>query len=156
MTCRLRPALGLTLLLTLAGSVAAFAAGPLKGRTYEGRTQASGVSSEGLTQRLRVTGPITLRVSRSGGSVTVHFASSSPILYCNTSKPLYGQTTKPARISGSGTFRASVGERFAAGPGPPPIVQVVTGRFSGRTVKGTVRTEAGECGGTTSFTATAR
>ena len=47
-------------------------------------------------------------------------------------------------------------ERFAAGPGSNSITQVVTGRFAGRTVKGAIHTHAAECGGTSTYSATAR
>jgi hypothetical protein len=148
--------LSITLLLTLAISVGAFAAGPLKGKAYEGRTASSGVDNEGQRQRLNVTGPITLGVSASGKSVTVRLPSSSAILYCTTGQRLHSQSTKPAAISRSGSFRATIGERFSASSGPPAVVEVVTGQFSGNTVKGTIHTEAGECSGSTTFSAKAR
>jgi hypothetical protein len=78
------------------------------------------------------------------------------VLYCVTQQHVRVQSTKPASISGSGAFRATVGERFAPGPGPPAIVQIVSGQFSAGSVKGTIRTQAAECGGTASFSATAR
>ena len=147
--------LAVALLSTLVTAAGAFAAGPLKGRTYKGSSSSSGVNSEGQTQRMYVTGPITLAVAANGRTVTVRFPSPDPILYCRTSEQLHSQTSAPARISRSGTFRATVSQRFALGPGPAPIVQVLTGRFSGRTVKGTIHTEAAECGGVASFSATA-
>jgi hypothetical protein len=148
-------ALAITLLLTLATSAAALAAGPLKGKTYKGAGPSSGVDSEGQRQRLNATSPIVLAVAGSGKTVTVRFTSTSPVLYCQTTKPLSNQSTKPAKISASGSFRATVSERFSAGPGPAAIEQVVSGRFSGGTVKGTIHTEAGECGGIAGFSATA-
>lgn len=149
--------LALTLTLTLSGSAAALASGALKGKTYEGSAPSSGISQEGHHRlKLRAGGNIVLRVAGDGRSVSVRFSSSSPILYCNTTKTLKLQSTKSARISGSGTFSAAIAERFAAGPGPPAIVQVVSGRFSGRTVNGTIHTSAAECSGTASFSARAR
>jgi hypothetical protein len=146
---------GIALSLTLAISATALA-GPLGGRTYEGRTRSSGVDSEGHSHRLSAAaGAITLRVSSNGRSVTVRFPSSHPLLYCNTTEQLHSQSTKAASISGGGTFKASINQRFSAGPGASAIVQVVSGRFSGGSVSGTVRTEAGECGGSTSFSARA-
>lgn len=146
--------LAFALPLMLAVSVDAFAAAALGGKTYSGKTATSGVNSEG--QRARLTaGGISLKVSSSGRSVTVHFASPYPLLYCRTNEKMHSQSTKAASISTSGSFRASVGERFSAGPGSAPIVQVVSGRFSGRTVKGTIRTQAAECSGSTTFSATA-
>ncbi|HTZ62725.1 MAG TPA: hypothetical protein VMB51_01320 [Solirubrobacteraceae bacterium] len=147
-------AIAITVVLTFAISAAALAAGPLKGKTYEGAAPASGVDSEGQKERLDATSAIVLAVAHSGKAVTVRFASTFPVLFCRPSKPLSSQTTKPAKISAGGSFRATVSQRFAAGPGPAAIVQVVSGRFSGRTVKGTIHTEAGECGGVSSFSAT--
>jgi hypothetical protein len=153
-TCR---TLAATLALTLAISAAALASGPLKGKTYEGGVPSTGTRSERhRLVNLHAGGNIILRVAGNGKSVTVRFSSSSPVLYCNTTKTLKVQSTKAARIYGSGTFKASISERFVAGPGLPPIVQVVSGRFSGHTVKGTIHTEAAECSGVTSFSATAR
>jgi hypothetical protein len=145
----------ITLLFMLAACATALAAGPLKGKTYRGSTSSSGVSSEGQQLQLKVTGPILLTVAGSGKTVTVRFSSPYPILYCRPNEQLHSQSTTPAKISASGAFRATIAERFAAGSGPPAIVQVLSGRFSGRTVKGTLRTEAGECGGVASFSATA-
>lgn len=156
MRTRTRRTLAATLALTLAVSAAALASGPLKGKTYEGGAPFTGTSSRGHLVKLYAGGNIILRVAGSGRSVTVRFSSSSPVLYCNTTKTLQVQSTKAARISSSGTFRASISERFAAGPGPPGIVQVLSGRFSGHTVKGTIHTEAAECSGVTKFSARAR
>jgi len=144
---------GIALSLTLAISATALA-GPLAGKTYQGRTGSSGVDGEGHSHRLSAAvSAITLRVSSNGRSVTVHFPSSHPLLYCNTTEQLHSQSTKAASISGSGSFQATINERFKSGPGAAAIVQVVSGRFSGGSVSGTVHTEAGECGGSTSFSA---
>jgi len=138
-------------------STAALAAGPLKGKTYEGGVPSTGVKSEGHHQvKLYAAGNIVLRVAGNGKSVTVRFSSSAAILYCRTQQRLYSQSTKPASISSSGTFRAAITQKFSAGTGSPASVQVVSGRFSGRSVSGTIRTEAGECGGTATFSARAR
>ena len=156
MTHRSHCTLAITLAIVMAGSASALAAGPLHGKTYEGGAPSSGVDSEGHRQRTHATGNVVLRVTGSGRSVTVRFSSSSPILYCITQQLVHVQTTKPAQISRGGAFRATIGERFAAGPGAPAMVQVVTGQFSGSTVRGTIHTQAGECSGTASFSATAR
>jgi hypothetical protein len=148
--------LAITLALTLAGAAAALAAGPLNGKTYEGGAPSYGVSSEGHRQRTHAGGNVVLRVARSGRSVTVGFSSSAPVLYCNTQEQVHVQSTHPASISASGSFKAAVSERFRAGPGPPAIVQVVSGQFSGRAARGTIRTRAAECSGVASFSATAR
>jgi hypothetical protein len=149
--------LAVTLALTLAGSAVALAAGPMKGKTYEGSAPSSGISSEGHhTLKLRQGGKITLRVSSNGKSVTVHFTSAHPILYCNTPKTLQVQNSKSGRISKSGSFKATINERFTANPGQPSIVQTITGRFSGGTVSGKIQTTAGDCGGVASFSARAK
>jgi hypothetical protein len=150
-----RPILAATLVLVFAGSTGALAAGALGGRTYEGSAPSMGVDSHGHKLRTHASGNIVLRVARNGRSVSIHFGSA-PILYCVTQQQVRVQSTKPASISKSGSFRASVGERFAPGPGAPAIEQVVTGQFSGGTVRGTVRTQAAECSGTASFSAAAR
>ena len=149
-------AAGLTLaVLSTAG---ALAAGPLRGRTYQGGAPSYGVSSEGHHRvRTHATGNVILRVSASGRSVTVRFSASSfPVLYCNTQQRIRVQTGKAASISRSGSFKAAIGERFAAGPGPPGIVQIVTGRFSGGFVSGRITTHAADCSGVSSFSARAR
>jgi hypothetical protein len=154
---RANRALAVTFALTVAGTTAALAAGPLRGRTYEGSAPSTGVrAANHRLVRLHAGGNIILRVAGNGGSVTVRFSSSSPVLFCNTTKTLHVQSTRAARISSSGTFSASISERFAAGPGLPPIVQVVSGRFSGGTVSGRIQTNAAECSGVSSFSARAR
>jgi len=143
--------------LTLAGAASALAAGPLKGKTYQGGAPVTGISSEGHHRmRLYVGGYITLHVARSGKSVSVRFTSPWPVLYCRTQQKLHVQSTKAASISHAGSFKATIIERFAAGPGSNSITQVVTGRFSGRTVKGAIYTHAAECGGTSTYSARAQ
>jgi hypothetical protein len=145
-------AVALTLVLTSAA--ATFAAGPLNGKVYHGGAPTMGVNGEGHTVRTHAAGNVVLRVAASGKSVTVSFNSSVPVLYCATQERIHVQTTKAATISG-GSFKATVDERFAAGPGPPSIVQVISGRFSGATVRGTIHTKAAECSGVASFSAKA-
>jgi hypothetical protein len=154
MTKRAHRTFAITLALTAAAAASALAAGALKGKTYEGTAPAMGVS-QGHHVSTHASGNIILRVAGNGRSVSVLF-SGAPVLYCTTQQQLHVQTTKSATISGSGTFRASIGERFAAGPGPPAITQVVSGRFSGSSVRGSISTRAAECGGVASFSATAR
>jgi hypothetical protein len=149
--------LAVALALTLAISAAALAAGPLRGKTYEGQTASTGADSEGHQLRLHPgASPVSLSVSSNGRSVTVRFPSHSPLLYCRTTEQLQVQSTKSATISGGGSFRATVSQRFSAGPGASAITQIITGQFSGRTVRGTIHTAAAECSGTTSFSATVR
>jgi len=53
--------------LTLAGAASALAAGPLKGKTYQGSAPVTGVTSEGHHRiRLYAGGYITVRVATSG------------------------------------------------------------------------------------------
>ena len=143
------------IILALACVAVAFAAGPLKNRTYQGGAPSIGVDREGHRVRTHASGNIVLRVASNGRSVTVRFSSSSPVLYCVTQERIHVQSTKPASISKSGKFSATIDERFAAGPGAPSIVQVVTGQFKGGTVRGQIRTQAPMCGGVSSFSATA-
>ena len=98
---------------------------------------------------------VSLKVSSNGKKVTVHL-SSGALLYCQTPSEIHYQETTPAKISGSGGFRATIAERFTKSVGGAPITQVISGHFSGQTVKGTIRTTAeGEkfCEGTTTFSA---
>jgi hypothetical protein len=155
MTNRSHRTFAITLAIVMAGSATALAAGPLHGKTYEGGAPSSGIDSEGHRQRTHATGNVILRVTGSGRSVSVRFSSSSPVLYCSTQERVHVQSTKPAPISRSGSFKATVDERFAAGPGASSMVQVVTGQFSGHTVRGTIRTQAAECSGSASYSATA-
>jgi hypothetical protein len=141
----------------LAWSASALAGGPLRGKTYEGSVPSLGTESEGHRVPTHASGKIVLRVSANGRSVSVRFSSTAPVLYCSTQQRLHSQSTHAASISGSGRFKAKVAQRFHAGPGEAAITQVVTGTFSGRTVKGTIHTQtAPECSGVASFTATAR
>jgi len=150
-------AIAIPLSLTLAVSASALAAGALKGKTYVGSAPTSGIATNHHHRvQLHAGGNIVITVAGNGRSATVRFSSSYPLLYCNTNKTLHVQTTKPATISGSGTFRASISQRFSAGPGPAPIVQVVSGRFSGGRVSGTINTQAAQCSGSASFSARAR
>ena len=154
MTKQARRISAVTLAVVAATSAGALAAGASSGRTYEGAAPSMGLS-QGHHVPTHATGNIVLRVARNGKSVSVRF-SGAPVLYCTTQQQIHVQTTKAATISRSGTFKASIGERFAAGPGPPAIVQVVSGQFSGSSVRGSIDTHAAECGGVASFSATMR
>jgi hypothetical protein len=153
MTSRLSGAVVPAIVLALICVAGAFAAGPLKGKTYQGAAPSMGVNREGHRVRTHASGNIVLRVAGNGRSVTVRFSSSAPVLYCVSQERIHVQSTKPASISRGGKFTATIDERFAAGPGAPSIVQVVTGQFSGATVKGTIRTQAPPCSGLSSFSA---
>lgn len=147
---------GATVALALAGSGLALAAGPISGKTYEGGVPSSGIS-EGHHARTYGAGNIVLRVASNGRSVRAWFSSSAPVIYCRPQGQIRVQSSHPSSISSNGTFKTAVGERFAPGPGPPAILQVISGQFSGRSVSGTIRTQTGEyCGGVSHFWAGAR
>lgn len=131
-------------------------AGPLKGATYVGSLPTSGTA---VYKHLHLKthpegGDLILFVSRNGRSVTAKFSTNHPFLYCRVAQQLKQQSTKAASISSSGSFTATIGQKFVVQPGDPAITQVITGRFSGKRVSGTIKTLAGECGGTASFSAT--
>jgi hypothetical protein len=150
---RVQRMLAFAVALTLAVSAVALA-GPLKGKTYTGAAPSAGTSSRRhRVLPLHAGGNIILRVSHNGSTVTVSFSSGHPVLYCNTPKLLRVQSTSPARISSSGTFRASIAQRFQTGPGLAPITQVISGRFRGGYVSGTIQTVQAECGGIAHFSA---
>ena len=155
--------LTMLLALTLALLVSASAlAGAIGGKGYLGGIPETGYKSEGHHQgRTHVFGGlISLRAARNGKSVLVRFVSSShgpaawPVLYCYPEKPMRVQSGRAARISSSGSFTAYVEERFNPGPGLPPIVQVITGRFRGHVVTGKIETRAPPCSGWTTYYAT--
>ncbi|HTY96036.1 MAG TPA: hypothetical protein VMB91_03280 [Solirubrobacteraceae bacterium] len=143
--------LALTFALTLALAAVAFA-GPLKGKTYNGTTSTTG--QEGEHHKVKVVGhTISLKVASNGKKVSVKISFGHPLFYCSTQELTHVAETSPATISSNGSFKATIAERFSKSVGPAPITQVVTGRFSGSKVSGTIRTEAAECSGTTSFSA---
>jgi len=142
------------LALALALSASALAGPQMAGRTYSANTPAWGINHRGHKIYLPV-GLMTLKVSHSGKTVTVHFASVKAVLYCQTQDTLHSQTTTPAKISSDGSFTAVIDEKFRAAKGLPSIVQVVSGHFSGNSVHGTIRTEAAACSGYTNYTAQA-
>jgi hypothetical protein len=145
----------IALVLALGGAASALA-GPLNGRTYEGGVPSSGVNVEGHRVATTRAGNIVLRVSGDGRRVSVHFTSSVPLLYCRTPQRLKVQSSRPAAIASNGSFKATISQRFLAGTGPPAIVQIVTGHFSGGAVHGAIRTQQPECGGIAGFSAAAR
>jgi hypothetical protein len=142
-------------IVALAGATAAFGAGAMKGKTYQGGVPSKGVDREGHHVKTHAAGNIVLRVAGNGRSVTVRFSATAPVLYCVTQELIHVQTTKAASISSGGKFTARIDERFAAGPGAPSIVQVVTGQFNGSTVRGQIRTQAPPCSGVSNFSASA-
>lgn len=144
--------IALTFALTLALAAAALA-GPLKGKTYTGKTPTMGTESEHHDKIAIVAHSISLKVSSNGKKVSVHLNFGRPLFYCSTQEQVTVAETSPATISSSGSFKATIAERFSKSVGPAPISQVITGHFNGTTVTGTIRTEAAECSGSTNFTA---
>ena len=133
----------LALLVPAAAATVALASGPLKGATYTG-TIVHGKAA------------ITLKVAKNGKSVTVNVLSAP--LYCQGGGAPERQLTKGAPISKSGSFKGAIAYEFA------PTHKITarlyfSGKFSGRTVKGSARSEftlAHGCNGSTSFTAQAK
>jgi hypothetical protein len=109
---------------------------------------------DGQPEQLSVVRPITLKVSSDGQTVRVGFPSPYPLFYCPVGIQLRAQITSPAPISSNGGFTATVVDKLNPEPAVP-VKQIVTGRFSGHTVTGTIRTKAGNCGGTATFAAKA-
>ncbi len=143
--------IALTIALTLALAVAAFA-GPMKGKTYKGSSATTGQESE--HHKVKVAShSISLKVSSNGKKVSVKISFGRPLFYCSTQEQVHVAETSPATISSSGSFKATIQERFKKSVGPAPITQVVSGHFNGNKVSGTIRTEAAECSGSTSFSA---
>jgi len=150
--------LTIALALALLGASSALG-GAVGGKTYLGGIPETGTKFEGHRRAGKTHaygGLVSLRVSRSAGTVTVHFTSNWPVIYCYNTKLLRVQRTRAARISRSGSFNASVEQRFSPGPGLPPIVQVISGHFNGRVVTGKIETRAPPCSGATTFYARAQ
>jgi len=129
-------------LVALAAPAAATAAGPVRGAKYTGTT-------------VQGKQPIGLKVAASGKSVTVSIETAPA--FCQGGSAGTRQITKPATISAGGSFKGSISYEFE--PEKKITAKLYfSGRFSGRTVKGTARSEfllAKECDGSTSFTAKA-
>ena len=146
----LRRALGFAgLTLLLAATVAL--AGVKKGATYTGTLAKSQE-------------PISLKISRNGKSVIadVQFAP----LYCQGGGAGERQITKPATIGKGGTFSATITYEFAPTHARTDKLYV-KGKFTGKSAKGTARSEFGlqspearknlaDCDGSTTFTAAAK
>jgi hypothetical protein len=141
-------ALSLAGLLALAFAVVAFAAGPKKGATYTGKT-------------VQNKEPITLKVSKNGKAVTVGILSAP--LYCEGGGAGERQITKPATIGKDGSFKGTIVYEFV--PTHAKTTKLYfSGKFSGKSVKGTARSEFGlvspsaskelqKCDGSTPFSA---
>lgn len=123
------------------------------GRFYWGKTGPTSLLWKGTRYPGRAE-PIEIIVSATGEAASVRFLAGihEPLIYCaHNYGPIHNaaaSTTHPARISSDGSFTATVGEK------PDYPVEVVSGRFVGGEVDGTVQTvPQGECGGTTTFAA---
>ena len=143
MAKQLRPALALALVVSIVPAAVALAASAVKGATYKGAV----VHSKE---------PISLKVANNGKAVTVNIAIAP--LYCEGGGAGTRQITRAAPISKSGSFKGSIAYEFQ--PTHKTTARLFfSGRFSGRTVKGTARSEfplAKECDGSTTFSAKAK
>jgi hypothetical protein len=142
--------------LALIGAGSALA-GAVNGATYVGSMPEYGTATyHHLHLKLHSHGAaIVLSVAHNGHTVSVRFSTSYPVMYCINNEFLKVQSTKPARISSSGSFTAVINDKFIAQSGAPAITQTITGHFSGRTVRGTIYTSAGGCGGSAQYSARA-
>ena len=149
MNNRLRSTVALTLpalvlALTLAFASIGLAGALKKGGTYSGTT-------------VRDKQPISLKVSRSGKTVTTSIAFAPQ--FCENGGAVGSlQLTKPATISKSGSFQAKITYEFT--PTHAIIATLtISGKFSGKSVTGRTTsafTSAKQCNGTTSFSAKAK
>lgn len=135
---------GLALILTAAVALA----GVKKGATYTGT----------LAKNKQ---PIALKVSKNGKSVTVSVQFAP--LYCEGGGAGEKQITKPATIAKDGSFTASILYEFVPTHAKTSKLYV-KGKFSGKSAKGTARSEFGlaspqaakelaKCNGSTTFIA---
>src|SRR5438552_926073 len=108
------------LVLVLWLSAVALGAGPVKGGTYTGTLARGKV-------------PITLKVAKDGKSVTVKV--ERPPLYCEGGGVGGRQITKPATISKSGTFTATISYEFTPTHSTNSKL-VVKGKFSAHKASG--------------------
>jgi hypothetical protein len=148
MSKQLRRAISLAAFVVLLCAAVALAAGPKKGATYTGST-------------VQNKEPITLKVSANGKSVRigVQFAP----LYCQGGGAGERQITKPAAVAKDGSFKGLITYEFT--PTHEKTTKLyVSGKFSGKKVKGSARSEFGlisaqahsnleQCDGSTSFSA---
>ncbi len=148
---QLRRVVGLAVLAALTTAAVALAAGPKKGATYSG-TIAHGKQ------------PIVLKVAKNGKSVTVSVQVAP--LYCEGGSGAERQLTKPVAIANDGSFSSSIVYEFVPTRKKTTRVEV-RGKFSGKSVTGTVRSIFGleslesarklrKCDGSSSFGAKTR
>ncbi len=149
MHARTRRGLILALLGTAvfaAPALAAIGTAPEKGKTYSGDVQKTGSPY-----------PISFKVSKSGKSVS-HFKLEGFVFYCSGGGFPTVEKGKPARVSSTGTFKASLPLVFTP-TGKHEGAVVVTGKFgSGGSEKGEVITKFKgnkPCSGKSPYTTTA-
>jgi hypothetical protein len=145
---QLRRVLGIAVLVGLATAAVALAAGPKKGATYSGALE-------------RAKEPIALKVSKNGKSVTVSVQVAP--FYCEGGSAGERQISTPVPIAKDGSFSSTIAYEFV--PTHQKTTKLtVTGKFSGKKVKGTARSifglqslqaarELAKCDGSTTFSA---
>jgi len=97
--------------------------------------------------------PLTLKVSGDGRSITMNVPF--PPLFCRGGGALERQITRPAAIGANGRFRGSITYEYKLNH-RRNIRLYFSGRFSGRSITGTVRAEylrAPQCNGSTGYSA---
>ena len=148
MSSSVRRATMVALVALLVCATAALAAGAKKGATYSGQT-------------VQAKEPITLKVSRSGKSVSVSVQFAP--LYCEGGGGGERQLSQPATIAKDGSFKSTIVYEFTPTHAKTSKLYV-SGKFSGKQVKGSARSEFGlispaarkelaKCDGSTSFSA---
>ena len=136
--------LALVLVLALTLVTAALAAGPLAGATYKGE------ATHGKENAYK----ISLKVAASGKTVKV--TVNPPPIPCDVGVPVDAIITKAAAISKGGSFTQSITYVFNPEPAVP-VKLVFAGKFSGKSVAGTMKNETGgECDATWKFSAKAK
>ena len=136
-------ALVLAGVIAIACASAALAGAPLKGATYKGKTAHEGDS-------------IRLKVSSNGRTVTVYVPS--PPYYCVGGAGPTLEKPRAAAISAGGTFKGAIAYEFTL-LHKIFVRLYLNGKFSGRLVTGTARTEfpySKQCNGSTTFSARAK
>jgi hypothetical protein len=148
---QLRRVLGIAVLIALATAAVALAAGPKKGATYSGTLE-------------RAKEPITLKVAKNGKSVTVSVQVAP--FYCEGGSAGERQISKAVPIAKDGSFNSTIAYEFV--PTHAKTTKLyVKGKFSGKSAKGTARSEFGlqslqaagelaKCNGSTKFSAKAK
>ncbi len=140
MMSSLRRAAMLAAIALLSCAALALAAGPKKGATY------SGTLSQGKQ-------PITLKVAQSGKAVTANVQVAP--FYCEGGSAGEREITKSSSIAKNGSFKATITYEFVPTHAKTTKL-IVQGKFSGKSVKGTARSEfslAKQCNGSTTFSA---